>query len=83
MQMELDEKTAKVLEKLSAQAAAQFLPLNAYLEQFIQANNHGAAQDAVSVAELDKILDELAAGPPGAPTLTPDFSRADIYADHD
>jgi hypothetical protein len=83
MQIEMDEKTAKVLEKLAVQAAAQLLPLNAYLEQFVQANNHSAAQDAVALAEFDKILDELAAGPPGAPTLASDFSRADIYADHD
>jgi hypothetical protein len=83
MQIEMDEKTAKTLERLSAQAAAQRLPLNAYLEQFIQADDHAAAQHRVSLAEFDKILDELAARPGGAPILPADFSRADIYADHD
>jgi hypothetical protein len=32
--------------------------------------------------EFRKLLDEIAASPPGTP-LPPDFSREDIYYDHD
>jgi hypothetical protein len=32
--------------------------------------------------EMEHLLDELSAGPPGK-VLPPDFSRADIYDDHD
>jgi hypothetical protein len=53
------------------------------LEQFVQADDQQAAADAVSLAEFDQILDELAAQPTVAPSLPADFGRADIYADHD
>ena len=32
--------------------------------------------------EIEQMLDELSAGPPGK-VLPPEFSRADIYDDHD
>ena len=35
-----------------------------------------------SAEEIERLLDELASGPPGK-VLPPDFSRADIYDDHD
>jgi hypothetical protein len=35
------------------------------------------------IAELDRWLDDLAAGLPSLPTLPADFSRADLYAEHD
>lgn len=38
---------------------------------------------AVTLDELDRILDDLAAGPNDLPPLPADFSRADIYLDHD
>ena len=37
---------------------------------------------ALSDGEFEHLLDALASGP-GRPHLPPDFSRADIYADHD
>lgn len=36
----------------------------------------------LSVEEFEKLLDAMAARPGGKP-LPPDFSRADIYDDHD
>lgn len=35
-----------------------------------------------SLEDLDAVLDELAVAPLNAPSLPADFSRADIYADH-
>ena len=43
---------------------------------------HLGQAPALSDSEFERLLDELAAGP-GLPQLPPDFSRADIYADHD
>jgi hypothetical protein len=40
-------------------------------------------QPPLSLAEFDGILDELAESFPPAPSLPVDFSRADIYAEHD
>lgn len=46
--------------------------------------NGAAAKSTLSPnAELDAILDELAAGTEHLPPLPPNFSRADIYFDHD
>ncbi len=41
-----------------------------------------AETPALSHEEFDRLLDELASGPT-LPILPPDFSRADLYADHD
>ena len=37
----------------------------------------------LSPAEFDQLLQDLAEGLPGLPTLPADFARADLYADHD
>jgi hypothetical protein len=43
---------------------------------------HTAQAPAVTDGEFERLLDELASGH-GLPRLPADFSRADIYADHD
>jgi hypothetical protein len=40
-------------------------------------------QEEMSGEEVDRILDELAAGAENAQPLSATFSREDIYADHD
>jgi predicted DNA-binding antitoxin AbrB/MazE fold protein len=42
--------------------------------------NHGALEDGESASEFDAKLDALLFD---GPVLPPDFSRADIYLDHD
>ena len=81
MTIEIDEKVADVLSKLRAQALARRMSLDVYLAQFVEPAQPALSGNA-SVEELDRMLDELAAGPLGAPSLPADFSRADIYADH-
>jgi len=41
-----------------------------------------ASEMELTNEEFDRLLDELASGPP-LPRLAADFSRADIYSDHD
>jgi hypothetical protein len=43
---------------------------------------HAAQAPSLNDAEFERLLDELASGP-GLPRLPADFSRADIYTDHD
>ncbi len=81
MTIEIEEKVVDLLAKLRAQAAARRMSLDAYLEQLVetaQPSTNGTA----TLEEFDRILDELAAGPIGALSLPADFSRADIYAEH-
>jgi hypothetical protein len=81
MQIEMETKIVEVLAKLRAQAAARRMPLDAYLEQFVEPDEPGLNGN-FSLEEFDRVLDELAAGPPSGPSLPTDFSRADIYAEH-
>ncbi len=83
MQIEVEEKTADLLKKLRAQAAARHTPFDAYLEAFVQAADQTSFNGATSLEEFDRVLDELSAPLPGAPSLPADFTRSDIYANHD
>jgi hypothetical protein len=59
--------------------------LEAYLEDLVSRDAsgiNGAASSHLSDDQFEQLLDELAAGPT-MPHLPEDFSRADIYADHD
>jgi hypothetical protein len=82
MTIEMEENVIDVLAKLRAQAAARRMPLDAYLQQFVEPEEPGM-NGHVSLAEFDKVLDELDALPPPGSCLPNDFSRADIYAEHD
>ncbi len=83
MQIELDEDVVEVLAVLKTQAAELHLPLEVYLRQFAVAGARTPTSIALSDAEFDSILDEMAEGSDEIPSLPSDFSRADIYADHD
>jgi hypothetical protein len=68
-----------VAAALSAQAQARGLTLDQYLGQL--AKTEAAAQSpAISVAELDQLLDAASAA---GPAYEGTYSRAEIYADHD
>jgi hypothetical protein len=77
-------------QKLREKASRKGQTLEAYLEQLAQeeaqAGNGTApiatAEAPLSDEEFDRLLDELSEGP-ALPHLPADFSRADIYADHD
>src|SRR3954451_5339717 len=84
--------------RLRQQAAQAGQTLEVYLARLAEraaANGTAAAQTGASEdrrrysptprptrAEFDRLLGDLAAGPP-LPVLPPDFSRADVYDDHD
>ena len=77
----------EVAQILQAKAICNGKTLESYLaglaEQDAQRNFHGTAMPTdISLEEFDRLLDDLSDGPP-LPRLPDDFSRADIYLDHD
>lgn len=74
--IEVDSETA---QRLAAQAAARGVSAGEYLRSLVPAPGTGGNAD-VSVDDLDAELEHLSLK---LPTLPDDFSRADIYDDHD
>jgi hypothetical protein len=83
-------------QKLREQASRAGQTLENYLERIVeqvldirledadipQENDRYISKPNLTHREFDRLLKELASGPP-LPILPPDFSRADIYDDHD
>jgi hypothetical protein len=78
-------------ERLREKARRRGQTLEAYLEQLAEREAETEADVDTSLADegrplsdavFDQLLDELSTGPRPA-NLPDDFSRADIYADHD
>jgi len=68
-----------VAAALSAQAKLQGLSLEEYLSQLANGGVKSASSP-LSAEEIDRQFDELSLD---VPPLPADFSRADIYLDHD
>ena len=74
--LELDLHTA---EQLNALAAASGMTVEAYLKLLLPASTNGAPV-RMSLGELDSLLSENSFD---GSTLPANFSRADIYDEHD
>jgi hypothetical protein len=74
--LELDQQT---VDQLNALAAANGMTPQAYLRLLLRASANGAST-RLSVEELDSLLRQHAFD---GPSLPADFSRADIYNEHD
>ena len=82
-QLEIEQETA---QRLKEHAESRHMSVDALLKTILDGIENGteAAQTAViPLADFDRYLDELAVGPDTIPALPADFSRADIYRDHD
>jgi hypothetical protein len=84
----LEDQAASALEILRAQAAARGMPLENYLQLLAQSSDQflGAAArspHSLTKSEFSQWLIDLSAGMPPVPPLPADFSRADLYDDHD
>jgi len=76
--------------KLREKAAGYGKSLESYLEELAEREVLGTnsaalpvAEREISLDEFDLLLDELSEGLPLLPSLPADFSRKDIYVDHD
>ncbi|MCI0623345.1 MAG: hypothetical protein L0387_17075 [Acidobacteria bacterium] len=81
--IEVDPKTAQILQALRERATAQGTTLDALLQSLVQNDGARPLSVPISLAEIDRILDELAAGSENVAPLPSTFSREDIYSDHD
>jgi len=85
----LDEQAAQALEKLRRQAAARGISLDRYLTDLAgngeRTGNSTSARSPhdLTQAEFRQWLADLSAGMPQLPPIPADFSRADLYDDHD
>jgi hypothetical protein len=68
-----------IAEALSAQAAAQGLTIETYLERVLLATPLRSSQ-RISVEELDRLIDQESQV---GPSPFGSFSRAELYYDHD
>lgn len=78
--IEVDRETAEVL-KMKAEALR--LPLDVYLRTLAERDVSVVQAPKPTLEEFDRDMDQLASGLDGLPILPRDFSRADIYAEHD
>lgn len=81
MALPLEEQTERLLETLSVQAAARNLGLADYLRLFADAGNLVGVEP--SLEDFESLLDQVSAGLSLLSPLPANFSRADIYAEHD
>ena len=83
LQTDTIEVTEETAEMLRAKAAAHRLSLDAYLRTLVEKDVGPEPAPRPTLEEFDRDMDALAAGCEELPVLPRDFSRADIYADHD
>jgi hypothetical protein len=76
--IEIEQRTAEILK---AKAEANGLSLDDYLR--LLAEGEALPVAALEATEIDRILDELAQGGEDLAPLPMNFSREDIYFDHD
>jgi plasmid stability protein len=76
--------------KLRQKAAASGKSLESYLQDLAQRDAREDSDSAalsdgesISLAEFELLLDELSRNEPPLPALPAEFSRSDIYGDHD
>jgi hypothetical protein len=77
------EVSPEIAEILKAKAMARQLPVDNYLRTLLENDIANGTHSSASLEEFEHNLDELARGTEHLPILPDDFSRADIYADHD
>jgi hypothetical protein len=79
----LKDVTPETAETLHAHATAQGLSVEAYLRTLLGLGSGENALADMSEAEFDALMEDFAKGTEHVPPLPPDFSRDDIYSDHD
>ena len=70
-------------QRLQQEAKHQGLSLDAYLNVLLGLLNEGTALVEMSEAEFEAFIEDFSKGSEHFPPLPPDFSRVDVYTDHD
>jgi hypothetical protein len=83
MQPRLEQLTPETIARLTQKAQAEGLSLDAYLNVLLGLLNEGTALAEMTEVEFEAFLEDFSKGSEHLPPLPPDFSRTDIYTDHD
>ena len=78
--IEIEQQTAEILR---AKAEASGLSLDAYLRLLAERGTLSCQNAVMTAAEIDLVLDEMSRDSEDKQSLPADFSREDIYFDHD
>ncbi len=81
--LRLEQLRPETIDRLAQNAQAEGLSLDAYLNALLGLLNEGPALAEMTEAEFDAFIEDFSEGSAHFPPLPPDFSRADIYTDHD
>ena len=82
MDSQLEQLKPETIDRLAKKAQAEGLFLDAYLNVLVGLNE-GVALVEMSEVEFEAFIEDFSEGSEHFPPLPPDFSRADIYTDHD
>jgi len=74
-----DRKRMRTLQALRRNLASRLASVDSELSKFKSSDS----SKRLSVSKLEHLLDELSIGLDNLPALPKDFSRADLYDDHD
>jgi hypothetical protein len=77
--IEIEQGTA---ERLAQKAKSTGVSVDSLLKHMLELTDLTQSRE-MTLEEFDRVLDELAAGSENLPPLPTNFSRADIYLDHD
>jgi hypothetical protein len=83
MSLVFTEVEPETAELLATQAQAQGLSVDAYLKLLLGMPEQKNALAELSDEEFDALMEEFASGTEDLPPLPTDFSRQDMYFDHD
>ena len=83
MDPHLEHLRPETVDKLAKKAQAEGLSLDAYLNTLLGLLNEGTALAEMSEVEFEAFIKDFSIGSEHFPPLPPDFSRVDVYTDHD
>jgi hypothetical protein len=83
MDPRLEQLTPETIDRLAQKAQAEGLSLDVYLNALLGVLDEETTLAEMSEAEFEPFIDDFSKGSEHFPPLPPDFSRADIYTDHD
>jgi hypothetical protein len=78
--LEVTQETARLIRD---NAEAEGMTIESYLRAVLEGSQNPASRDKMTLAQIDEVLNELAAGGQNLSPLPENFSREDIYLDHD
>jgi hypothetical protein len=83
MDPRLEQLRPETIDRLAQQAQVEGLSLDAYLSALLELLNEETAWAEMSEAQFEAFTEDFSKGSEHFPPLPPDFSRTDIYTDHD